>query len=295
VRVLLLHNPNAGTADHDAERLCELLLRSGHHVDYHSTRDGFIGKALRRPCDMVVVAGGDGTIGKVIKRLPDRRVPVAPVPLGTANNIAGALGIRHSPEEVIAGLHRAGFQVLTVGRVRSLGEPVRFLESVGFGAIARAMRDAHDRQKRGAPKLSVDEARAHLIAALRRAPAESFVVRTEGRTLRINGLFLEVMNLGSFGPGLRFGNLHPGAHRLDVVWVEPDDRKALLRWLEADAANIAPPVRRLRCTRVKVWAGGGLTRIDDRFVEADRRVSKLAIRLEREPVRIATPREAGAA
>jgi diacylglycerol kinase (ATP) len=291
VRILLVHNPGAGTADHDAADLSELLVRAGHHVDYHSTRDGFLTDALRRPADMVVAAGGDGTIGKVIKRLPDRRVPVAPMPLGTANNIATALGIRQTPKDVAEALRQATFHVLTVGRVRSLGRPVRFLESVGFGAIARAMQEA-DKGKRDGAKNSVEDSRKMLRGHLESAKAERYVLRWGGHSSRIKAIFLEIMNLGSFGPSLQLSNMHPGAQRLDVVWVDPADRGALLRWLDSGAPNHEAPVRRVRCPKVKVWTEGGLARVDDTFVPLGRRIQAVSIKLEREPVRIAAPREA---
>jgi diacylglycerol kinase (ATP) len=42
----------------------------------------------------VVIAGGEGTVVKAISHLYERNMPIAILPLGSANNIAGSLGIR---------------------------------------------------------------------------------------------------------------------------------------------------------------------------------------------------------
>jgi len=52
----------------------------------------------------VLVAGGDGTVGKVGRELIDSGVPLGVLPLGTANNLACSLGFTASPEEIVAGL-----------------------------------------------------------------------------------------------------------------------------------------------------------------------------------------------
>jgi len=50
-------------------------------------------KALKKPGDIVAVAGGDGTVGKVARRLIGSPTPIAILPLGTANNIANTLDV----------------------------------------------------------------------------------------------------------------------------------------------------------------------------------------------------------
>jgi len=58
--------------------------------------------------DLVVVAGGDGTISGAASALSGSRVPIAAVPAGTANMLAEQLGIPEEPEEAMrlaAGTH----------------------------------------------------------------------------------------------------------------------------------------------------------------------------------------------
>ena len=57
--------------------------------------------------DLYVVAGGDGTVGKVITGIRDRNIPVAIIPSGTANNIAKSLCIEGSLDTLVD-CHRDG-------------------------------------------------------------------------------------------------------------------------------------------------------------------------------------------
>lgn len=64
-----------------------MLRDEGYVVSYRSTEKDWK-KALERPGDLVVAAGGDGTIAKVARQMAHRGTPLTVMPLGTANNIA---------------------------------------------------------------------------------------------------------------------------------------------------------------------------------------------------------------
>jgi hypothetical protein len=88
---LLFHNPHVGSGDHSKKDMLEIL--SGFRVTYCSTKGPDFKAMLKETADMVVVAGGDGTVRKVITGIVDRAIPIAILPLGTANNLATSLGI----------------------------------------------------------------------------------------------------------------------------------------------------------------------------------------------------------
>ncbi|BBM86388.1 diacylglycerol/lipid kinase family protein [Candidatus Uabimicrobium amorphum] len=62
-------------------------------------------KAIGWECDLLVSAGGDGTLLYVINSLKDFQVPLMPLPLGTGNDFSSMLGIR-SMEEAVAALEK---------------------------------------------------------------------------------------------------------------------------------------------------------------------------------------------
>src|SRR4051812_4285973 len=95
MRVTLIHNPYAGSGGPSKDGLLWALAAAGHDVGYRPADAPGTMAAPHDPgfaAELVVVAGGDGTVGKIVKRLAGRRIPIAVLPAGTANNIATALG-----------------------------------------------------------------------------------------------------------------------------------------------------------------------------------------------------------
>jgi hypothetical protein len=73
---------------------------------------------LDKRADLVAVAGGDGTVASVARRMVGRGIPVAVLPMGTANNIARSLGLlKKSFEELVEGWRDARRVPLDVGIV----------------------------------------------------------------------------------------------------------------------------------------------------------------------------------
>jgi diacylglycerol kinase (ATP) len=104
MRIMLMHNPKAGDAKHGEKELMAALARAGHRATYQSIKKRDYKNTLEDPTDLVLAAGGDGTVVKVACRLMDTGIPLSVLPLGTANNLARSLGFTASSEEIIARL-----------------------------------------------------------------------------------------------------------------------------------------------------------------------------------------------
>src|SRR5437016_10396981 len=115
MRITLIHNPKAGDAKHGKRQLMAALAKAGHHATYQSTKEPGLKKALKKPTDLVLAAGGDGTTAKVASRLVDSGIPLSVLPLGTANNLARALGFIASPEEITTRLEGGKKRAFDVG------------------------------------------------------------------------------------------------------------------------------------------------------------------------------------
>ena len=104
MRVTLLHNKSAGSENHSRADLKDSLRRGGHAlVDAVSDVEALLVSLADRSCDLVVVAGGDGTVSRAACALADRNLPLAILPLGTANNTARCLGIEGDIDTLITG------------------------------------------------------------------------------------------------------------------------------------------------------------------------------------------------
>jgi diacylglycerol kinase (ATP) len=136
MHALLLHNPTAGTEGHTAEGLTSVLQQAGYTVTYSSTKGGDYKTALRKHTDLIVVAGGDGAVARIIRNLADRTVPIAILPLGAANNIARSLGVEGDADALLECLRCASLRRLDVGTVSGPWGRRRFAEAIGVGAIA---------------------------------------------------------------------------------------------------------------------------------------------------------------
>src|SRR5262249_38656339 len=103
MRILVVHNPKAGREGPEGEDLIKALKRAGHKASYHSSKEKGITRVLKKKIDLVLVAGGDGTVRRVAWRLiaSKSKVPLSVLPLGTANNFARTLGFCLSQKELI--------------------------------------------------------------------------------------------------------------------------------------------------------------------------------------------------
>jgi diacylglycerol kinase family enzyme len=84
-----------------------VLREAGYSADYCSTKDDYK-SALGKSTDLIVVAGGDGSLARVVRDLRHRTTPIAIWPLGMANNIARSLGIQGNPDEVLDSIRTLG-------------------------------------------------------------------------------------------------------------------------------------------------------------------------------------------
>ena len=99
MRITLLHNKSAGSENHAADDIADALSRAGHElIEVISGLEELISSVRARPCDAIAIAGGDGTVGRAACALAGCGIPLAILPLGTANDTAAALRERAGEE-----------------------------------------------------------------------------------------------------------------------------------------------------------------------------------------------------
>lgn len=292
-RATLLHNPTSGEEAPRTEDMAGVLEGLGYETACHSTKEDGWKEALEDPGDLVVSAGGDGTVYKVAKRLLGRGVPIAVLPEGTANNFASSLGLDGDPVAVLERLEDARRVMVDVGLVRGWPDEERFFEACGIGLFAREI-VAAEAEVLPEPESADREVRRdmRLLQSTLAAVEPTYVkVIADGEDLSGEYLAVEVANLPSVGPNIRLApEADPTDGFLDLVLVAESDRDAFEQLLEGGPEPADYPTRRVR--QVELESERGLFRLDDEILEAapDEPV-RLAITLERGALVILVPAE----
>ncbi len=247
MRISLIYNRKAGGAL--APKKLKALLRKFGHTLAHCVDKSDSWKALAQdPGEMVVVAGGDGTVGAVAVKLAPLCVPIAILPTGTANNIAGAMGIQAGPpQEHVAAWEAASPRQVDIGVASGPWGVMPFIEGVGFGLLATSMAQLHAQDKHSDAKrddtvfkLFRDRLALKALASDYRPMALTGAV--DGVGLEGELLLVEAMNIRSVGPGIDLAqDADPGDGLLDFAFVSAGDREALVDYLAQKAQGADPP------------------------------------------------------
>lgn len=151
-KVYVVLNPIAGNASGDdlhaaLEKHCD---RHGwSHEIYQTTGEENISELTRAACkkgaDLIVAAGGDGTVAGVVNGLVGTRVPFGIIPVGTGNGLARALTIPLDIGEAIQLLAERN-KIMDLDAMQV--DEAYFILNVSAGISSQAMRETEPEQKR---------------------------------------------------------------------------------------------------------------------------------------------------
>jgi diacylglycerol kinase (ATP) len=276
-KAILVHNASAGIREPSLEDLTAMIEAAGYRVKYRNSKAPDLEAKLDKQGDLVVAAGGDGTIAKVAKILlakPEQGAPLAILPIGTANNIALSLGITEPPEALIPRWNETPLRKLSHGIVRAHWGEQRFIEGVGLGSLAEATTPKpKDKDGPKGRKHRINQGRIAFRKAIKHAKPERLYITVDGTRIEDEVVLIEILNIAQVGPRLRLApNADPGDNLLDVAYVSAEHRDALLEWLDAlihddlDAGVVGPPpVAVVPGAKITIAWNGMDLRIDDKF------------------------------
>jgi diacylglycerol kinase (ATP) len=223
MRIALAANRSSG-GGLDPAPLVAALRAAGAEVELGGCGPDELAQLAASGPDRLAVAGGDGTIGAAAAVAGEHGIPLAVLPMGTANDFARAHGLPTELAEAarLAATGRA-VRPADVGRLAD-GRPFLNVASAGLASAAA---------RRAAPFKRVLGPLAYPLGALGAALAEPALpcrVTVDGREAFAGPAWQVIVAVsGAFGGGAGVAEADPHDGVLDVVVIPGGSRLALAR------------------------------------------------------------------
>jgi diacylglycerol kinase (ATP) len=280
---MIIHNPSAGDGQVAGKEVRAIVRGAGYKLDYRSTKDGKkkAGRAARAAAvdgiDLVVAAGGDGTVRRAAVATAGTGVPVAILPLGTANNLAKALRIVGPLRDLAAGWQSARRRPFDLGRATGEDVDRPFLESVGSGPFVEAVKRGKTEVERAGVIAGRETDRsAYVLRELaKRASEGAWTFTIDGQEERGDFVGFETLNIPFAGPNVPLAeDADPSDGHLHVVLLGLPERDRLVRFLterlEEGAAEPLDLAARPAAALTVEAPPGAVLRVDGHLVHASR-------------------------
>lgn len=231
---------------------------------------GEAAQLAEEPAELVVAAGGDGTVAAVMHGIARRGVPLAILPSGTANNIARALGLDRPLESLIDAWDLERARAYDLGFAAGPWGGRHFVEGVGLGLVplATAAVDAIPSTAELPPNPRMARAVRKYRETLRDMRPARWNLVLDGADASGDYLLVEVLNIRCVGPNLELSaEADPFDGKLSMVTAGEEHRRQLDAYLEAlalgEETHLSLPVRPAR--RVELRAAD--LHLDDELLQ----------------------------
>lgn len=194
-----LYNPQSGRGR--IARAREEILAVFRAADYtiepieiDFTANPFEG---REELDLMVVAGGDGTVNFALNRMKEKGldIPLGIIPAGTANDFAHALGMENDPIVAARQIASGIIEKVDCGRVND----IYFVNIFSFGLFTTTSQRTSDERKHRWGKLAYIAEGLKELRTMHRIPLS---ITADGRAFRIDTLIALIFN-GETAGGFR--------------------------------------------------------------------------------------------
>lgn len=272
----IIHNPTAGHSALSKQELVSLIESNGYEYSYFSSKEDKWNE-YEENVDFIVVAGGDGTVRKVAKELLQRtrlqkNWPIAVLPLGTANNFAGTLGLGFDFKKIVSSWRDAQLLHLDVGKVTNVADRSFFIESLGYGVFPYLMSELQKRKKgeKETPKDKTTRALQLLQHMTKEYKPRKCKVLVDGIDHSGDYLLVEVMNIRSIGPNLQLScDSNPGDGEFEVILIDENQRNEFSSYVGAklNGEEIHCMFKTLKAKQVELKWEKDLIHVDDKPFE----------------------------
>lgn len=289
-RVTLLHNPQAGDEDHFKADIIKAIEKEGYQCTYFSIKKDEQWKEHLDDIDFVVVAGGDGTVRRVVKELfqkdnLDNKITMALLPMGTANNLSKTFSINKetSFEDHVNAWKNGKQQRFDMGILKYDDSSNFFLEGAGYGVFPTLIQtmDKIDVSHLENTDEQLQLALEKLYEIIQTEEAHHYTIHADDKMYEGKYLLLEIMNIPSIGPNLM---LAPAAQiddgYLDVVLVPEKEREAfalhIRRIIHQEKTSF--DFQTLRAAKLKIQSTNRNMHIDDKYITTSNELLTIGVR-----------------
>ncbi|WP_336515500.1 diacylglycerol/lipid kinase family protein [Pollutibacter soli] len=293
-RVQLLHNPGAGSESISREELSAIFKTTGWEFEYASTKDHW---GIDPEADLVVVAGGDGTVKKISVAAMEATINplIGVLPMGTANNLATSLGIPQDIKRIISSWKEGKAKAIAFD-TGVINNPVIsdfFIEGVGFGIFPKMINDMKKKFPNGSssPEDNLQNSLEAMYEATKDFVASHCEINIDGRDYSGEMLLVEIMNIRCVGPNVFFApHAHPGDGRFDIVLGGASDRSRLkkyfIRKINQDLDENPLPV--IHGKNIKLTWNGPDFHLDDTIIDISA-ASEISISINKHQLHFLVP------
>lgn len=200
IRAVIVFNPIAGQAasfENDIRAARDIWREHGWQVDMRPTEGPGDGTRLAREAaeqgyDVVVAAGGDGTVNEVVNGLANTKTALAALPVGTVNVWVREIGMPLQPRAAAEAILQAQARPIDLGRA---GERY-FLLMSGVGIDAAVTAEVRADEKRRFGVLAYLKTTLSVLGRFRGTAAR---ITVDGRTIRGRVLLVVLGNSQLYG------------------------------------------------------------------------------------------------
>ncbi len=269
-RVLLIANPIAArTTDVTRQRVVEYLASAGWQVEVAVTTTAgdareMASQGVASGVDAIAVFGGDGTTMQAVAGMVGSGVPLALIPGGTGNLLAGNLRLPSNPIRAARVLVSGRPRVIDLGRVMLPDGEHYFGVACGAGVDAQIMARTKLGDKR---RWGIGAYWASTLRVLPTLRSSVCTVTVDGTPLEVRAALVLIMNCGEMIPPLvRIRpEINPEDGLLDMVSVAADTPwegiRGLLRVVlegRREEIRVSSHIRYARGTRFTVTSEDAL-------------------------------------
>ena len=172
-----------------------------------------IAKELSDSCDIIVAAGGDGTVYEVVNGVVGKDVKLFILPFGSGNDVSRNLGLhKRSDEELV--------EILLAGKTTRFDcgmkdGSVAFCVFVSFGIVTHIISEFEKKQKGSSIGYY-----STMLKAIRSFRSQKFKVRSEGYDKEVLSDFVSVQSIRNAGSGMIIqpdAKIDDGYHDLVII------------------------------------------------------------------------------